>query len=102
MLIPLQETYLNSIAAVFEADKMDTLIDRGERDIVLYGVRKGTTVPEVIVTMTFEQLGVTIHALTRNRSQLNGSVAFYEGIDGFLPQLSKFIRAGRIAAPKAA
>jgi hypothetical protein len=102
MLFPLQETYLNCIASAFEAEKLDTLINPDEHRSTLYAARKGTTVPEYIMIVVFGVSDVSLNILSRNERELATNIKFAEGIDGFLHELRRFMRADRIAAPKAA
>ena len=101
-LIPLQPLYLNLLAVTFEAEKLDTVVnERPEAPGygVLYLVRAGTTIPEFIVEYGFENHALLLRLCSRNERSLDSKITYAEGLDGYLPELRKFLRADRLAAP---
>ena len=107
MISSIQDTYLNTLAALLESEKLGTLLQDttsadGFQSGVLWAVREGTTAPELSISFKFDCVGMLLRALTRDERCFDYKADFSGGIDEYLKQLRTFLRAGRIAAPKAA
>ncbi len=102
-LIPLQPFYLNLMAQAFEAEHLSTIIlDRGNGASTLYLVRESTTVPDFILEVVFADYNVAFKVTSRDQRTHQIVVGYAEGIDEYIRQLQRFLRANRLAAPKAA
>ncbi len=102
-IIPLQQLYLNCLAAMFKAEKLDTVLqDTGNESGVLWLVRTNTTVPELSLGFKFGATKVEFACVTRNERVFQAERSYAEGIDSFMQELQHFLRSGRIAAPKKA
>jgi hypothetical protein len=107
MISSIQDTYLNTLAALLESEKLGTLLQDttsadGFQSGVLWAVREGTTVPELSLSFKFDCVGLMLRAMTRDERTMDYKVDFSGGIDEYLKQLRTFLRANRIAHKKAA
>lgn len=102
-MVNLHDLYLGTIEAMLEADKLTVAHQpAGDKPSgVLWCMRKGTTQPEVIITYAFDPMSVDFVVSTRDMNRRLNKSAFYAGgLESFLAELTKFINAGRLAAPK--
>lgn len=99
-LINLQQLYIMALSAVCQDDKLDVVIQPGEGDTGrLWLMRKGTTVPQGSIAFKFGLDDVTLAIETRSEHKVQKVIAYSGGLDSFLPELQKILRAGMLAAP---
>lgn len=100
-MVSLQDLYLMTLAAVCEAEKLDSVIQQtGEGAGRIWLMRKGTTVPHAWIGFKFGVDDVALMVQTRNERQIAESVQYAGGLDSFLPRLQKILRDGLLGAPK--
>ena len=100
-MINLQDLYLLALQACAEGEKLETVLQQtGEGQGRLWLVAKGSTVPHAWIGFKFSVDDVALMVQTRDQREIAQVVKFAEGIDGFLPQLQRCLRAGKLAAPK--
>lgn len=68
----------------------------------LWVMPKNTTVPTSQIAFTFGADDVEFVIITRDEKRLDRKVKYAEGIDGFIEDAQKFLRAGLLAKPKRA
>lgn len=99
-IIPLQQLYLTALVACANADKLDAVQqDMGQDTGRLWLVRQGTTVPQAWIAYKFQTDDVVIGVATRDERALKRTIKYAEGIDGFLEEFQKFMRANLLAKP---
>lgn len=106
-MIELERFYLLSLAACAEADGYSPVlqqIDKGAGRLWFIPERKpATTVPEFCLNFKFELDIVMFELQARgNPIKVQKGVKYAEGLDGFLKDFGKALKANRLAAPKAA
>ena len=111
-LIPLEQLYLMALATTAKSLKLDSILqdltgtfkDGASRRQSgrLWLVSPGTTVPQAQIAFEFATDSIKVGVLTRDERELVRVVKYAEGIDGFLEEFTKFMQAGRIAAPRKA
>lgn len=103
-ILPLHQLYLSFIVAVLEAEKLSAaLVTKGETAGMLYAMPESTTRPAAQIGYSFDdaEQKVAFGVLDQNGRRLAMECSYTEGIDDFGPALQKFLRAGRLEAPKA-
>lgn len=112
-MMELCEVYANAIQAVAKRNGLDTALRRATpfetKEVVVYAggfflTRPGITAPEMIVAFSFKGDSVTLGTRARNeqnsRTRALQEFSYAEGIDGWLSDLDKDLKAGKLSAPK--
>lgn len=97
-VIPLQQLYLSIIVQAANSDRLDVLqqdIDQATGRLWL--VSTGTTIPVAHLAYKFELDSVAFAVETRDERKLGRIVKYAEGLDAFVEELQKFLRANRLA-----
>ncbi len=93
--------YLIAIVKILEADKLGAALQEiNEGTGRLWVLHSDTTVPHAQIAFKFGVDDVVFGVITRDERALNRTVKFAEGIDGFLEELQRFLRANQLAKPK--
>lgn len=102
-IVNLEQLYLVAIVNTVNAEKLTAVLqdfDNGAGRLWL--VREGSTVPSAEIEFKFDRDVVHLGIISRNERSLLREVKYAEGIDGFLEDLQKFLRAGLLAHKRAA
>jgi len=107
-MIELERFYLMTLASMAKGEKYDTVLQQikpGAGRLWLIPERKpATTVPDLCVNFAFELESVRFEIQFRDehKQKLLRQVKYAEGLDAFLQDFDRAMKAGRLAAPKAA
>lgn len=97
----LVQLYLIAIVKMLEADKYGAALQQiAEGTGRLWVLPNGSTVPAAQIAFEFGDDAVKFVVITRNEKRHDQTVKYAEGIDGFLEEALKVIRAGLLAGPK--
>lgn len=100
-IIPLQQLYLSALVQVANGEKLSAVQqDTGGDSGRLWLVGDGSTVPHAMIAYKFGLDSVSVGLIHRDERALERAIKYAEGLDGFLEELQKFLRAGKLAAPK--
>jgi hypothetical protein len=102
-LMPLEDLYLNTLALLAEGEKLSCIVQQiSEGNGRLWLAPHGSTVPQAQIAFKFDLNGVHLGVLHRDERELVREIRYAEGLDAFLIELRRFMRAGRIADKRGA
>lgn len=102
-VFPLEQFYLSILTQTINADSLDVLQqDLGNGAGRLWCVSKDTTVPVLHLAYRFDVDAVEFQLQTRDGRNLVRVVKYAEGLDAFVEEFQRFLRAGRLPSKVAA
>jgi hypothetical protein len=102
-MIDLQSFYLAAIETAADAEGFGTVLHAlGKGQGRLYFIPAKGTRADVVLSFEFQENGVRFQLVMRNGHQEAAVFDYVEGIDAFIAGMVRALRAGLLAAPKAA
>lgn len=102
-IINLEQLYLLAICKTIEAEKLQAVLqDMGEGKGRLWLVPEGSTIPQAHLMFQFGEDAVKLGLQTRSERSFAQVVTYAEGVEGFLRELQKVLRAGKLEHKRAA
>ena len=101
-IIPLDQMYLLAIVQTANSARLSAVLqDLGNDAGRLWLTPSESTVPVAQISFKFDIDEVKLGVVSRDERELVRVIRYAEGLDGFLPELSRFLTANLLAAPRA-
>lgn len=102
-IIKLKQMYLAAICAVIESEKYTpALFENDENSGQFWLMTDETTAAHFSVAYEFGPRGVKLGTCSRTGDGIAQEYSYFEGMDKFLPELQKQLRAGKLEHKRAA
>ena len=102
-IIPLQQLYLLALCEVIKAEKYEpALQDMGEGKGQIWLIPEGTTAARFKISFQFQPDAVKLGAFGKDLKGIALEVSYFDGLDKFMEDLQKYLRAGLLTFKRAA